>query len=673
MPLRVWLNRAVPAQTQALHTSTGFVLVHKSATPKFPPQPLMSPVVYLGRLATNDVVLHSDNVSRRHAKLIVTDLGVTAHDLDSHNGLFLNGKKVRSAPVKLGDLLYVGDVCVELQSASAATLGDSAIIRDDTRIAHADISDEEDPNARSLAALSRIALVVSGSDDDGNGWATEVVQLCRELVDATVAAFIEQDADGDLDAPIVLAPQDGDRRGAAAVNFEIVQRVVQSGEASFGRPGSDGESQGTMAAPLRMPDGSIAGVLYLARDDASLSFSDVEFETLQVIAALVAWRVHRGAASDAEGSPLVDDVVLVEPTIDSTAQSRLAELEDQLAAADAREQDAKKETAKLLEQAEAKLAAQIETQEAQLAAQLSTLTSAHDQETEAAANELTKERERAASMQAALDVARQEIDTTRASLDTLRDDRDALRDDRDGLRQQLETLQQEMAQTVPPAVDEALRQALRVSVLPTIVEHVEAVAAGEAKETSAVPRSVTVCYLALADFDAWCERAAPDDVKAHLDAFVSAVASRTQANGGRIDQVVGHGHIVVFGADPASAQAAVRCALEAAAIVDAEDHKNAPSVVAGVHTGVAVAGFFGDADALSYVEAGLPVVIARAAVDFAPKSNNGATKGVLISDAVRTLIQGVAGLRMTRLDPSWIRGVNAPVQLALVDIDGGGE
>jgi hypothetical protein len=43
-----------------------------------------------------------------------------------------------------------------------------------------------------------------------------------------------------------------------------------------------------------------------------------------------------------------------------------------------------------------------------------------------------------------------------------------------------------------------------------------------------------------------------------------------------------------------------------------------------------------------------------------------------VSEAVRVLLSGEQGFRMTRLDPSWIRGVNAPVQLALVDLDNGG-
>jgi hypothetical protein len=153
------------------------------------------------------------------------------------------------------------------------------------------------------------------------------------------------------------------------------------------------------------------------------------------------------------------------------------------------------------------------------------------------------------------------------------------------------------------------------------------------------------------------------------------VAARTQANGGRLDQVVGHGHLLVFSADPAGARAAVRTALEIAAVVDADAFDlgvQAPGVIAGIHSGVGVAGFFGDGEAVSYVEAGPPVVIARAAVDFAPKGNDGGARGVLVSESIRAALAGEVGFRVTRLDPSWIRGVNAPVQLSLIDLDQGG-
>ncbi|HEY1101672.1 MAG TPA: hypothetical protein VGF99_22220, partial [Myxococcota bacterium] len=213
---------------------------------------------------------------------------------------------------------------------------------------------------------------------------------------------------------------------------------------------------------------------------------------------------------------------------------------------------------------------------------------------------------------------------------------------------------------------EQLRQALRTSVLPTVVDHIEAVVAGETNTTAPTSRAITAVHLALADFDVWCERADPVVVKAHLDVFCAAVATRAQACGGRIEQVVGHAHVLSFAADADGARAAVRCALDVGTIVEraVKDDPTLPGVVAGLHTGTSVAGFFGDDDAVSAVQAGLPFVIARAAIDAAPRGSGG-TRGVVVSEAVRAILGGE--VRVTRLDPSWIRGVNAPVQLALVD------
>src|SRR5688572_14589974 len=133
-----------------------FTLVHAVGAKRqalFTPTRLMNPVSYIGRTPQNDLVLGSENVSRRHAKIIVTDVGVTVHDLDSHNGVFLNGKKVRSANVNVGDLLYVADVCIEVRRSPDV----AAFTPGNTTIAHSDITGEEDPDARSVAALTRVS------------------------------------------------------------------------------------------------------------------------------------------------------------------------------------------------------------------------------------------------------------------------------------------------------------------------------------------------------------------------------------------------------------------------------------------------------------------------------------------------------------------------------------
>lgn len=68
------------------------------------------PSLTIGRSAACEVQVESGLVSRRHARLTVTHLGVTVEDLDSRNGVFVNSVRALG-PVRLrsGDRLAVGD------------------------------------------------------------------------------------------------------------------------------------------------------------------------------------------------------------------------------------------------------------------------------------------------------------------------------------------------------------------------------------------------------------------------------------------------------------------------------------------------------------------------------------------------------------------------------------
>jgi len=65
---------------------------------------------YIGRSHTSDIILPSDNVSRRHARLYTVDGKCYIEDLNSSNGVFVNGRRIhevfqiqRSAQIKVGD------------------------------------------------------------------------------------------------------------------------------------------------------------------------------------------------------------------------------------------------------------------------------------------------------------------------------------------------------------------------------------------------------------------------------------------------------------------------------------------------------------------------------------------------------------------------------------------
>lgn len=67
----------------------------------------------VGRMEDNDLCLNHGSVSRYHAKINVTARGVMLEDLNSRNGITVNGEPVAgSQAVRPGDIIRVGYVAL---------------------------------------------------------------------------------------------------------------------------------------------------------------------------------------------------------------------------------------------------------------------------------------------------------------------------------------------------------------------------------------------------------------------------------------------------------------------------------------------------------------------------------------------------------------------------------
>ena len=72
----------------------------------------------IGRAETSDIHLDEDSISRRHAAVTVAHAEVTVRDLDSTNGLFVNGHRVSQADLKDGDRLHLGETVLKFLSSA---------------------------------------------------------------------------------------------------------------------------------------------------------------------------------------------------------------------------------------------------------------------------------------------------------------------------------------------------------------------------------------------------------------------------------------------------------------------------------------------------------------------------------------------------------------------------
>jgi pSer/pThr/pTyr-binding forkhead associated (FHA) protein len=74
------------------------------------------PEIVIGRALESNVSIDSPLVSRRHAAIKRGDTGFSVEDLESGNGIFVNGERVQTAPLRLNDTLQVGDALFTVQA-----------------------------------------------------------------------------------------------------------------------------------------------------------------------------------------------------------------------------------------------------------------------------------------------------------------------------------------------------------------------------------------------------------------------------------------------------------------------------------------------------------------------------------------------------------------------------
>ncbi|MEZ4466562.1 MAG: FHA domain-containing protein [bacterium] len=93
--------------------------------------PLIRDEITIGRKEGNTIRLTERNVSRHHARLVrlgATPATVFVEDLDSYNGVRLNGERIADkASLKVGDLIQIGDYALALKDDAPEDQPDRAV------------------------------------------------------------------------------------------------------------------------------------------------------------------------------------------------------------------------------------------------------------------------------------------------------------------------------------------------------------------------------------------------------------------------------------------------------------------------------------------------------------------------------------------------------------------
>lgn len=77
---------------------------------------LSKDVVKIGKRENNDLVLTDTTVSRNHLEILYQEDSFLLHDLDSTNGTFINGTRVKEAYLAPGDLIKLGNTTLEFMA-----------------------------------------------------------------------------------------------------------------------------------------------------------------------------------------------------------------------------------------------------------------------------------------------------------------------------------------------------------------------------------------------------------------------------------------------------------------------------------------------------------------------------------------------------------------------------
>lgn len=233
----------------------------------------------VGRDAEADLTLADPAVSRRHARLELTNDGWQIVDLGSSNHTFVNGDPIKEWQLQPGDLIGLGDCELHLVEEVARVTDDSSQTQVLTRLGSPGEPDDSHA-ATVLSAIHQLSRELATCREE-NTLLENTVRLMVEKLEADRGAALS------LEGDVLLCRTAHSRLGQAMRGFvlsqTIFQELLQTREAVLSRDTTSdsrfqerasilGEEIRTIiAAPIRIGD-RIIGILYLDRVEGDAPF-----------------------------------------------------------------------------------------------------------------------------------------------------------------------------------------------------------------------------------------------------------------------------------------------------------------------------------------------------------------------------------------------------------------
>lgn len=107
--------------------------------------------IVIGRSSDLDMVLVEDMVSRKHAKIVTEERGVSIADLGSTNGTFVNGEKIRKVELKDGDRILIGTSIIKLVALNGETAQSSMVMSENEARSKMQVTANKQRPSRSMS------------------------------------------------------------------------------------------------------------------------------------------------------------------------------------------------------------------------------------------------------------------------------------------------------------------------------------------------------------------------------------------------------------------------------------------------------------------------------------------------------------------------------------------
>ncbi|MCC7386105.1 MAG: FHA domain-containing protein [Deltaproteobacteria bacterium] len=188
--------------------------------------PLSRGEISIGRMEGNTIRLMERNVSRRHARLVRDNGSIYIEDLNSFNGVKINGERIdRKLEIKEGDLVEIGDYHLALQALEV---------------------EEEAPAGRADTVLSGPPEGAGANGNDQSRWRTQPGTL----------------PDVRLPEQVAVEAREALRNGGASAGLNGPETVRDLGRTAEMRPKAPSAPPNAAHAPLTsspVPAGGMVG------------------------------------------------------------------------------------------------------------------------------------------------------------------------------------------------------------------------------------------------------------------------------------------------------------------------------------------------------------------------------------------------------------------------------